>query len=41
LETEAGEDDIALLLFTSGTTGEPKAAILRHRNLTSYVVQTV
>jgi fatty-acyl-CoA synthase len=34
-------DDIAVLLFTSGTTGEPKAAVLRHRNLTSYVVGTV
>jgi acyl-CoA synthetase (AMP-forming)/AMP-acid ligase II len=29
------------LLFTSGTTGEPKAAILRHANLTSYVISTV
>ena len=35
------ESDIALLLFTSGTTGEPKAAILRHRNLAAYVIQTV
>lgn len=34
-------DDIAVLLFTSGTTGEPKAAVLRHRHLTSYVLQTV
>jgi acyl-CoA synthetase (AMP-forming)/AMP-acid ligase II len=34
-------DDIAVLLFTSGTTGEPKAAVLRHRNLTSYVLSTV
>jgi acyl-CoA synthetase (AMP-forming)/AMP-acid ligase II len=33
--------DIAVLLFTSGTTGEPKAAILRHANLTSYVISTV
>jgi acyl-CoA synthetase (AMP-forming)/AMP-acid ligase II len=33
--------DVAVLLFTSGTTGEPKAAILRHRNLTSYVISTV
>ena len=35
------EHDIAVLLFTSGTTGEPKAAILRHANLTSYVISTV
>jgi fatty-acyl-CoA synthase len=34
-------DDIAILLFTSGTTGEPKAAVLRHRHLTSYVLSTV
>jgi acyl-CoA synthetase (AMP-forming)/AMP-acid ligase II len=34
-------DDVAVLLFTSGTTGEPKAAVLRHRHLTSYVVSTV
>jgi fatty-acyl-CoA synthase len=33
--------DIAVLLFTSGTTGEPKAAILRHANLISYVISTV
>lgn len=35
------EPDIAVLLFTSGTTGEPKAAILRHRHLASYVISTV
>ncbi|MBW8815429.1 MAG: AMP-binding protein [Caulobacterales bacterium] len=35
------DHDIAVLLFTSGTTGEPKAAILRHANLTSYVISTV
>jgi acyl-CoA synthetase (AMP-forming)/AMP-acid ligase II len=34
-------DDIAVLLYTSGTTGEPKAAVLRHRNLTSYILSTV
>jgi len=34
-------DAPAVLLFTSGTTGEPKAAVLRHRNLAAYVVSTV
>jgi len=33
--------ETAILLFTSGTTGEPKAAVLRHTNLTSYVISTV
>ena len=35
------EPDIAVLLFTSGTTGEPKAAVLRHRHLSAYVISTV
>jgi acyl-CoA synthetase (AMP-forming)/AMP-acid ligase II len=34
-------DDIAVLLYTSGTTGEPKGAVLRHRHLASYVISTV
>ncbi|MGH8997826.1 MAG: class I adenylate-forming enzyme family protein [Acidimicrobiia bacterium] len=33
--------DIAVLLYTSGTTGDPKAAVLRHRHLASYVISTV
>ncbi len=37
----ADPEDIAVLLFTSGTTGEPKAAVLRHKHLTSYVITTV
>ena len=32
---------IALLLFTSGTTGPPKAAVLRHRHLVSYILGSV
>lgn len=38
---EEADNDIAVLLFTSGTTGEPKAAVLRHGNLTSYVMSSV
>ena len=34
-------DEVAVMLFTSGTTGEPKAALLRHRHLSSYIVSTV
>ncbi len=38
----AGDPDgIAVLLYTSGTTGQPKAAVLRHRNLASYIISTV
>jgi fatty-acyl-CoA synthase len=37
----ADPDDIAVLLFTSGTTGDPKAAVLRHRHLVSYVISSV
>jgi acyl-CoA synthetase (AMP-forming)/AMP-acid ligase II len=31
-------DAVAVLLHTSGTTGRPKIAVLRHRHLTSYVL---
>lgn len=34
-------DAVAVLLFTSGTTGQPKAAVLRHRHLTAYILGTV
>ncbi|MBW8784947.1 MAG: acyl--CoA ligase [Novosphingobium sp.] len=35
------EGGIAIQLFTSGTTAAPKAAILRHSNLLSYILGTV
>lgn len=47
-ETVPGDDrvydmgeGIAVQLFTSGTTGTPKAAILRHSNLLGYILGTV
>jgi acyl-CoA synthetase (AMP-forming)/AMP-acid ligase II len=40
-DQEVDADAVAIWLFTSGTTGEPKAALLRHRHLVSYVLSTV
>ena len=37
----ADPDDVAIVLFTSGTTSRPKAVELSHNNLTSYVMSTV
>ena len=38
---DADPESIAVLLYTSGTTGEPKAAVLRHSNLASYNLSTI
>jgi acyl-CoA synthetase (AMP-forming)/AMP-acid ligase II len=34
-------EDVAILLHTSGTSGEPKVAVLRQRHLVSYVLGSV
>lgn len=34
-------EQTAVLLFTSGTTGTPKAAMLRHKHLVSYILGSV
>ncbi|WP_207841783.1 class I adenylate-forming enzyme family protein [Williamsia soli] len=34
-------DAVAVIIYTSGTTAAPKAAILRHRHLLAYVLNTI
>ncbi|MFE2433013.1 class I adenylate-forming enzyme family protein [Streptomyces sp. NPDC059373] len=36
-----GQEAVAVLLMTSGTTAAPKSAVLRHRHLTSYILGSV
>jgi acyl-CoA synthetase (AMP-forming)/AMP-acid ligase II len=38
---EGGGDDLAALNFSGGTTGAPKAAMLRHRNLATVARNTI
>ena len=40
-EWSMDEMQTAVLLFTSGTTGTPKAAMLRHKHLVSYILSSV
>ncbi len=40
-EVKAGYDDIALLQYTGGTTGEPKGAMLSHGNIVSNIAQAL
>ena len=41
LEPAFDDDEVAIVLYTSGTTSEPKAALLRHRHLMAYLLGSV
>jgi acyl-CoA synthetase (AMP-forming)/AMP-acid ligase II len=41
INTYAEPEQVAVVLFTSGTTSRPKAVELTHANLTNYITQTV
>ncbi len=40
-EAAFDDDEVAIVLYTSGTTSEPKAALLRHRHLMAYLLGAV
>jgi acyl-CoA synthetase (AMP-forming)/AMP-acid ligase II len=41
LDPPFDDDQVAIVLFTSGTTSEPKSALLRHRHLMAYLLGSV
>jgi len=38
---DADPDDLALIRYTSGTTGKPKGAMQTHRNITAFIAATL
>lgn len=41
IEPPSDDDEVAVILYTSGTTSEPKSVLLRHRHLMAYLLGSV
>ena len=39
--TDTSDDDIAILMYTAGTTGKPKGVMLAHKSFSVYVLENV
>jgi acyl-CoA synthetase (AMP-forming)/AMP-acid ligase II len=41
VSTEVSDDDVAILMYTAGTTGNPKGVMLQHKSFSGYVLDNV
>ena len=41
INVEVSDDDVAILMYTAGTTGNPKGVMLQHKSFSGYVLDNV